>query len=104
MDKKKYLKILREFKKRISVETPISKMFLFGSRVSGKEHQWSDFDLLIVSSKFNNIPSHKRGIEFYDSWSLDSPVDFLCYSPEEFNKLKNQITIVREAVENGVEI
>ena len=40
----------------------------------------------------------------YDYWSLKYPVDFLCYTPEEFNKLKKQITIVREAVENGIEI
>jgi len=40
----------------------------------------------------------------YDYWNLNYPVDFLCYSPEEFNKLKKQITIVRGAVENGIEI
>jgi len=40
----------------------------------------------------------------YDYWELDLPVDFLCYTPKEFDKLKNKITIVKEAVENGIEI
>ena len=40
----------------------------------------------------------------YDYWNLNYPVDFLCYTPKEFNKLKNQITIVREAVRDGIEI
>ena len=31
-------------------------------------------------------------------------VPFLCYTPDEFDKLKNQVTIVREAVEKGIEI
>jgi len=39
----------------------------------------------------------------YDYWNLDLPVDFLCYTPKEFNKLKKQISIVKEAIENGIE-
>ena len=31
-------------------------------------------------------------------------VDFLCYSPEEFKRMKNRATIVREAVLHGIEI
>ncbi len=36
----------------------------------------------------------------------DSPLDLgaLCYTPEEFEEKKKQITIVREAVEEGIEI
>jgi hypothetical protein len=46
----------------------------------------------------------KRGAKMYDYWTLDYPVDFLCYTPEEFNRMKKQITIVKEAVENGIAI
>ncbi len=79
-------------------------MYLFGSRAYGKTHRWSDFDLLIVSSQFRNKPSYERSLGFHKHWDIDYPVDFLCYTPEEFNKLKKQITIVKEAVENGIEI
>ena len=46
----------------------------------------------------------ERGEKMYDYWTLDIPVDFLCYTPEEFNKLKKRISIVKEAVSNGIAI
>ena len=33
---------------------------------------------------------------------LDVPVDFLCYTPEEFDALRIRPTIAREAAEHGV--
>ena len=40
----------------------------------------------------------------YDYWNLDYPVDFLCYTPEEFEKKKKEISIVKEAVKEGIDI
>jgi hypothetical protein len=40
----------------------------------------------------------------YDFWDLNYPVDFLCYTPEEFNKLKKEVSIVSEALKEGIEI
>ena len=37
-------------------------------------------------------------------WYYDYPVDFLYYVSKEFNELKKQITIVREAIKEGIEI
>ena len=59
---------------------------------------------MIVSKQFKKLKFRKRASKMYDYWNLDYPVDFLCYTPEEFNKLKNRITIVKEAVETGIEI
>jgi|SRR3989344_268408 len=95
---------LNKFKKQLSFNIPIKKMILFGSMAKGKAHRDSDIDLIIVSDKFKGKKSFKRSIGFYKYWNQDYPVDFLCYTSKEFNKLKNQITIVREAVRNGIEI
>lgn len=95
---------LNKFKRRLSANIPVNKMILFGSMAKGKIHKDSDIDLIIVSDKFKRKKSFKRSIGFYKYWTIDYPVDFLCYTPEEFNKLKKQITIVREAVKEGVEI
>ena len=91
---------LREFKKR----NKISRLYLFGSMASGEAHQWSDVDLVVVAERFRGKGLLDRAPELYVNWNLDYPVDFLCYSPEEFNRLKKQITIVKEAVEKGIEI
>ena len=104
MGRKKDIEFLKSFKKRLSKNIPVDKMILFGSRAAGKPHRWSDFDLIIVSKKFRGVDSLKRPIGFYNYWNVNYPVDFLCYTPEEFEKRKKEPTIVKEAVENGIEI
>lgn len=96
--------MLKEFKSKTNKDLPIKKMYLFGSMAKGNFHRWSDIDLVIVSNKFRGLRFRKRATKMYDYWNLNYPVDFLCYTPEEFNKLKKQITIVREAVREGIEI
>ena len=95
---------INKFKKRLLYSIQIDKMILFGSMAKRKGHKDSDIDLIIVSNKFKGKKSFKRSLGFYKYWDLDYPVDFLCYTPEEFNKLKKQITLVREAVKEGIEI
>ncbi len=103
-NKKNIIKKLREFKENLKKKISINEIIFFGSRVSGEFHKDSDIDLIIVSKDFEEKKFRYRAIGFYEYWDLDYPVDFLCYTPEEFNKLKNQITIVREAVKEGIEI
>lgn len=100
----KELNELKEFKSTIKKDIPIDKFILFGSRAKGTSKKYSDFDILIVSKKFNKMNKLDRSYAVDKKWHLDYPVDFLCYTPEEFNKLKKQITIVKEAVEEGIEI
>lgn len=102
--KKNFKKELRSFKFRLLRKVPIDKMILFGSYARGRPHKYSDIDLIIVSPKFRGTEFRYRPIGFYKYWNLDVPFDFLCYTPEEFNKLKKQITVVKEAVETGIEI
>lgn len=104
MGRKTIINQLKEYKDELNKDIPINKMIFFGSRAKGIFHKDSDIDLIIVSSKFRKLNFFKRGAKMYDYWDLNYPVDFLCYTPEEFSKLKNQITIVREAVKEGIEI
>lgn len=106
MDKRKVelIKELKIFKKKISKKYKIDKFILFGSRVNGKFHKDSDVDLILVSKKFEGKKSFKRSPEIHMKWDLDYAVDFLCYTPEEFDKLKKQVSIVSEALKNGIEI
>ena len=104
MGRKKHLVQLEEFKNKIQEVIPVERMILFGSRARGRARRWSDFDLLLVSSSFRKKRFRERSLKLYDYWKLDYPVDFLCYTPEEFKKLSKQITIVRQAVKEGIEI
>lgn len=95
---------IENFKKKMQKDFKISKLMLFGSFARGDYKKWSDVDLLIVSKDFKKFKKVQRAAKLYDYWTYKYPVDFLCYTPEEFNKLKKQITIVREAVKEGIVI
>jgi len=96
MGKKEVIAQLKGFKRKLSRDIPI------GSRATGKPRKESDVDLIIVSHEFGTKAFRERPLGFYRHWKLDSPFDFLCYTPKEFEKLKKQLTIVREADKTGI--
>jgi predicted nucleotidyltransferase len=95
---------LKKFLLDLNKEIKIEKIILFGSRATENFGKDSDVDLIIVSSDFEGMNFFERGAKMYDFWELDLPVDFLCYTPKEFNKLRKGITIVSEALKNGIMI
>jgi hypothetical protein len=96
---------LREFKKKIGKNLSIDGIIFFGSRVRGTFDDGSDYDLLVVSKDFKGVPWHKRSKELYMQWGSDSPVELLCYTPEETRKAKeNRWGIVSEAFRTGITI
>lgn len=105
MDRKTtIIKNLKSFKKRVNKDFKLDKVIFFGSRAKGSPRRHSDVDLILVSSKFKKLDFIERGAKMYNYWDIHYPVDFLCYTPKEFNKLKKQITIVQEAVKEGIEV
>ena len=102
--KNRLIKELSNFKQRITNVFDVKRMILFGSMAGGKIHKWSDVDLIIVGKKFEGLKFYKRSIGLYDYWDLKYPVDFICYTPKEFEKLSKQITIVSQALKEGIEI
>lgn len=99
-----HLKKIINFKKKIDKDIHINKMLLFGSLARGNYKRWSDIDLLVVSEDFKNIKKVRRPVRLYDYWTYKYPVDFFCYTPKEFKRLSKRITIVREAIKEGIEI
>jgi predicted nucleotidyltransferase len=102
MDKEKadILSRLKDFIKRHRVERAI----VFGSAARGEAGEDSDLDVILVSHEFKGKSALKRPVPFYVDWDLGYPVDFLCYTPEEFSDLKKRATIVRVALKEGIEI
>lgn len=97
-------KSLESFAKDISNDYPLDKMYLFGSRARGRVKKNSDVDLLLVSKKFSGMRRLKRSPPLYLMWDLSYPVDFVCLTPTEFNKKKNEFGIVQEALKKGIKI
>ena len=107
MDKDELIIKLKEFKQQVIKKFGVKKIILFGSYSKDKTSEESDVDLIIVGD-FEDKSNLKRAPIFYKEWHLvqniDLPVDIICYTSEEFDSLKTQITIVKEAVEEGMEI
>ena len=95
---------LKKFKKKIEKKYKIKKVLMFGSVASGTYDENSDIDLIIVSDTFKGKSHLKRPIPFYKEWNFSFPVDFICYTLNEFNRLKKQISLVSMALKEGIEI
>jgi predicted nucleotidyltransferase len=100
--KKHLIAELKDFIEKLSEDFNIQNIILFGSRATNKFRENSDVDLIIVSEDFKNMDFFERGAKMYEYWDVDLPVDFICYTPKEFNNLKKKISIVKEALSSGI--
>lgn len=98
------IKGIKSFIKKLEKDFQVERVLLFGSRATNEFREDSDVDLIVVSKNFNGKDFFERVSRMYDYWNLDLPVDFLCYTPEEFNALKKRISIVKEALKDGIKI
>lgn len=101
---KETAKISKSFAERIKKEFNAEKILLFGSRARNDNFKTSDFDFIIVSEKFKGIHFLDRMTSIYKYWNSDYLIEPLCYTLQEFEVKKNQIGIVKKAVEEGIEI
>jgi len=95
---------VREFILKVKKKFKPEKIILFGSRARGDALEDSDWDFLIVSKTFKNVPFIRRLEAVYEFWDAKQRADVLCYTPEEFEKKKKEISIVKKAVKEGKEI
>ena len=95
--------VVSRFLSGIAKKMHVEKVFLFGSRAKGTFHAESDFDLLVVSKDFEGVPWHLRAKDMYVAWTADYPVEFLCLTPEEFER-KKTTGFYAEVAKNGVPV
>ena len=91
----------RRFLLRLRREVRAERIVLFGSRGRGDHHRESDFDLLIVSSRFRKVRWVERAPKVLRLWDLPHDLDAICLTPEEFRRRKDEISIIGEAVREG---
>lgn len=104
MDKKPDKKI-KDFIKRVKKKFKIEKAIFFGSRARGDYFKDSDYDLILVSSDFENIFFTKRIAMMYEFWKF-SPIEIepFCYTPSEFKIKSKELGMVRQAIKEGMEM
>jgi len=93
-----------QFARKLHDEVGATKVILFGSRARGDWLKESDYDFVIVAGRFQGMPFVSRPVDLYQYWTGHPGVELLCYTPEEFDRKRRQISIVREAVREGIEL
>jgi predicted nucleotidyltransferase len=102
MDNQTDITLLQDFANTIKKKYKNAKVLLFGSQATKMNTEHSDYDIIIVAQQFTTQKTIDRGIDLYDDWKIDAPVDFICYTPKEFNRLKNKISLVKQALQEGI--
>lgn len=97
-------RVISAFAKRVRKRFEPSRLMLFGSRARGDNFRSSDYDVLIVSSKFQGIAFPDRMSQVYAYWDNEWKLEPLCYTEEEFERKRKQQGIVRTAIKEGIEI
>ena len=95
---------LRKFIDKVSRAYKIHDAIFFGSRVRGDYLEHSDVDLIVVSDDFEGIFFPDRSTAMYKFWDVGLPLEVLCYTVKEFEKKKQMIGLVQDAVSEGISL
>jgi len=80
-----------------------AKVMLFGSRARGEHLAESDYDLLVISEKFEGVPLRERLQKLYLMMVREPfSADILALTPKEFEELSSGPTIYSEIRKAGV--
>ncbi len=82
----------------------IEKAVLFGSRARDDYMLESDVDLVLVSRDFAGIPFRTRCADALEDWSGDVDLEVFCYTPEEFERKRQDPGTVQQAASEGREL
>ena len=103
MDRQTYLTAKR-FANRLKKHMKIDQLILFGSRARRDNFVTSDFDFVIVSDVFSAIPFVKRASRLYQYWQERADLEALCYTKEEWSRMKNKRGILLNAQQHGIRL
>ncbi len=97
------VQIIRSFARHIEGELPIQKVLLYGSYAVGRQKEYSDIDVAIVSPAVHedNAVEINRKI-FHEAMLYNVDVEPVCFSVEEYEDAS--LPVVREIRRQGVEV
>lgn len=98
------LSLLKGFIAVLKEKYRLEQAIFFGSRARGDHLKHSDVDLLLVSPDFEGVSFPDRATRIYDYWEGKMSLEILCYTPAEFERKKNMIGLVRDALREGISL
>jgi uncharacterized protein len=104
---------LERYLERVTDRWPIQRALLGGARVDdvqgapAQRERGPEYVLVLVSEYFDGIPWLERVYQagsLWDALEMGARADVHCYTPPEFERKREQLRIVRETAEHGVEL
>lgn len=98
---------LLRFAERLQVDLGAQRVLLFGSHARGAAAPDSDYDLIVVSERFEPIPLLRREFGLHDLFYAvggDAPLDLICLTPDEFEQARQRITLVSAVLPEAIDL
>ena len=94
----------KRFARALEKRLKVNRLVLFGSRARGDNFVTSDFDFVLVSDDFLNVPFIKRAACLYEFWHSSRDLEMLCYTSDEWQRLKDKRGILLNAQKEGMRL
>jgi hypothetical protein len=104
---------LDRYMNRIGDRWPIETAVLGGARVAdergapAQRERGAEFVVILVSSSYGGMPWLERVYQagsLWDALEMGAAADVHCYTPAEFGRKRASLRVVREAVEQGLDL
>ncbi|MBU1088297.1 nucleotidyltransferase domain-containing protein [Patescibacteria group bacterium] len=103
MIKKKYIDIAKKYAKLIENEgISVDGLYLFGSRIRGGGHKWSDLDVSVVSSDFGKDRIAEMAKLFYLASKVSGLIEPHSFSLDQFDDKYD--SLAQEVKKTGVRV
>ncbi len=97
-------KFKRNVLPKLTKKFKVKQAILIGSRAKGENNKSSDIDVILISENFRLIPFVNRMGTILQEITFDKHIDFLCYTPDEFEKIQKTSSIIADALKKKKEI
>jgi hypothetical protein len=104
---------LERYVRRIADRWPVQRALLGGARVADargappQRERGPEYVVVLVSEHFDGVPWLERVYvagTLWDAYEMGAPADIHAYTSAEFGRKVEQLPLVREAAEHGLEL
>jgi hypothetical protein len=104
---------LERYVHRVADRWPVQRALLGGARVAdergagAQRERGPEFVVVLVSEYFDGVPWLERvytASSLWDAYEMGAPAEVHAYTPAEFERKREQLKVVREAAEHGLEL
>jgi hypothetical protein len=104
---------LERYLERVTDRWPVQRALLGGARVDdvngapAQRERGPEYVLVLVSEYFDGVPWLERVYQagsLWDALEMGAHADVHCYTPQEFERKRDQLRLVREAADHGLEL